>query len=208
MGILIPSGTSAFTVSGAGLIKLTGSASVWDDLRIEPTARGGPSSPSFEKWIGSDSSKGVYLYSFTDESVVNNEKEIHFTMQMPHSWKGTPVHLHNHYIVSGTSGGRVFWGLEYSWSSLGSIYPETTLIYGDGNVPSGTILIDKKHYLAEFNEINPGSSADGISSILIGRLFRNSSNTGSDTYEGKVGLLYIDAHYEIDQMGSQDELNK
>ncbi len=50
-------------------------------------------------------------------------------------------------------------------------------------------------------------AADGLSSILIGRLFRNSSAAG-DTYTDKVGLLYIDAHYQINSLGSTDEYTK
>ena len=46
----------------------------------------------------------------------------------------------------------------------------------------------------EFTDITPGATEDGLSSILIGRLFRNSSNV-ADTYNvsgNKCGLLYID----------------
>jgi hypothetical protein len=43
--------------------------------------------------------------------------------------------------------------------------------------------------------------------VLIGRLFRNSA-ADEDTYTGKAGLLYIDAHYQLNSIGSNDEYTK
>lgn len=209
MGAIISSGANSMSITNSGLIILNGSASVWDDLRVEPSVRAsaGAGVPAFEKYVSSGTSNGVYLYSFTDESVANNEKELFFTMQMPHGWKGTDIHLHNHWIPSVSSGGQVVWGLEYTWSSIGSVFPTTTTITTVDAFPSGVSLVANKHYLSEFAPIPSTGSTNGLSTVLIGRMFRNSS-TGSDTYAHKVGLLYIDAHYEIDQMGSQDELKK
>jgi len=88
------------------------------------------------------------------------------------------------------------------------VFGDTAIIYTDGTMlPDDANITAGKHYLAEFADIVPGTTASSLSSILIGRLFRNSSS-GSDTYTNKVGLLYIDAHYEVDSFGSFDEYDK
>lgn len=191
---------------------MAAAAKPWDDLRIEPVARAtGANAPAFEKWFDDvgGTSRGVYLYSFADESVASNEDEIHFAMQMPHAWDGGPISLHVHWVPASTvNASDVIWGLEYIWKDIGEVYGDTaivtsstTLVPDDANITAG------KHYISEFADLTPGSAADGLSSILIGRLFRNSSAAG-DTYTDKVGLLYIDAHYQINSLGSTDEYSK
>lgn len=192
-------------------------ATRWDDLRVEPTARtSGTNAPSFEQWAddsglgGTGTSRGVYLYSF-DDAIEVQEKEIFFTMQMPHSWVGTPIHLHVHWLGNAddtTAAPR--WGCEYAWQDIGQVFGATNTIYTDGSnytdVGTDADIVAGKHYIGKFSAITPGSSADNISSILVGRIFRNSSNA-ADTYDAasnKCGLLYIDAHYE-NSIGSATE---
>ncbi len=196
---------------------LTGT--VWDDLRIEPVARTtGANAPTFEKWYDNgNSSRGVYLYSF-DDANAGSEKEVFFTMQMPHSWNGRRIHLHVHWVgaVNDTSAAPR-WGLEYNWKDLGQVFGTTLIIYSDGYnyTASGTEadITAHKHYISKFAALIPGTTADDVSSILIARLFRNSANAESqnDTYNAdgaKCGLLYIDAHYELDSLGSNTEYIK
>jgi hypothetical protein len=186
-----------------GTIKLHGAATTWDDLRIEPVARTtGTNSPAFEQYFTNGSaSRGVYLYSF-DDAIESSEKEIFFTMQMPHNWAQTAIYIHVHWIpYAAGSTQAVRWGLEYNWANVNSTYGNTTIIYTSTNTAGDTSLVQNKHYRSEFDSITPTSSQNGMSSILIGRLFRNSSNA-ADTFTNKAGLLYIDAHYEINDLGS------
>lgn len=201
--------TNYLEVATTGTTTLHGSARTWEDLRVEPTARvSGTNTPSFEQWFTNGSaSKGVYLYSF-DDAVVASEKELHFTMQMPHNWARTAIHLHLHWIpYAAGSSQTVRWGLEYTWADVGSVFGNTTIIYVSTNEQGDTSLVQNKHYLSEFASISPSTSQDDVSSIMIGRLFRNSSNA-ADTFTNKAGLLYIDAHYEVDGFGSDTEYTK
>jgi len=196
---------------------MAGTAQPWDDLRIEPVARTtGANAPTFEKWLddAGGTSRGVYLYSF-DDAAAGSEKEVLFTMQMPHSWNGGDIWLHVHWIgdVDDTTAAPR-WGLEYAWKDLGQVFGDTTIIYSDGTNYTDTYpdsdIVAKKHYISKFSPISPGATADGISSVLIGRLFRNSSDA-ADTYDAagaKCGLLYIDAHYQLNSVGSTDEYTK
>lgn len=191
----------------------------FDDLRIEPTARSaGVNVPSFEKWLddSAGTSRGVYLYSF-DDVVAGSEKELFFTMQLPHAWKeGSAITLHVHWIgaVNDTDADPR-WGLEYAWKDIGQTFADTVIVYTNGTHIDGSGSPDVnvtalKHYISPFAAITPDSTQNNLSSIIIGRLFRDSANAG-DTYNAtgaKCGLLYIDAHIEIDSMGSTSEYVK
>lgn len=193
-----------------GNLTFEGTAQPWEDVRIEPQARTtGANAPSFEKWYDdvAGTSRGVYLYSF-DDATAGSEKEVFFTLQMPHNWNSGDIHLHVHWIgaVADTTA-TPRWGLEYAWKEPGAAYGDTTIIYAVGNEQGDTDITAHKHYITEFAVLTPGSTADGLSSVMIGRLFRDSAN-GADTYNAtgaKVGLLYIDAHYQIARIGSNDE---
>jgi hypothetical protein len=187
-----------------------GTAKPWDDLRIEPIARTtGTNAPTFEQYYNSGVTRGVYLYSFDDSS---SEKEVFFTMQLPHSWDGGSIYMHVHWVgaVADTTAAPR-WGLEYVWKDLGEVFGETIIIYSDGlnYVTGGTEanIVANKHYISKFPEMTTGTTSNDISSIIIGRLFRNSAHP-ADTYNAsgaKCGLLYIDAHYQIARLGSTDE---
>ena len=210
------------TFDATGHQTMVGTAKPWEDLRIEPIAKTtGANAPSFEQWADDSAlgdtgtSRGVYLYSF-DDANAGSEKEIHFTMQMPHAWDGGSIEMHVHWIgaVADTvSAPR--WGLEYVWKEIGATFGATaTILYTDGKNYQGSgddaDITAGKHYLSKFASIAPGSTADGFSSILVGRLFRDSANAG-DTYNAtgaKCGLLYIDCHYQINSIGSTDEYTK
>ena len=207
-----------YTEFGAdGTMEAKGDAVCFEDLRVEPTARNtGANAPSFEKWKDNgSSSRGVFLYSFND-ALAGSEKELFFTMQMPHNWKvGTAINLHVHWIgnLNDTKSAPRF-GLEYNWADIGSVFPNTTIVYTDGKNYYGNSddanITAFKHYISKFAAITPLITQDGISSILIGRIFRDSANA-ADTYDvanNKCVILYIDAHYEVNMLGSRSEYSK
>lgn len=186
----------------------------WDDLRVEPVARTtGANAPTFEKWYddAAGTSRGVYLYSF-DDAAGGSEKEIFFTMQMPHDWReGTAIYLHVHWVgnVSDTTA-TPRWGLEYVWKDIFQVFGDTTTIYATGQVDGATDITANRHTITAFAAITPAATENNISSVLIGRIFRNSANA-ADTYDAatnKCGLLYIDAHYQRDGSGSVTEYIK
>ena len=189
----------------------------WDDLRLEPVARTvGVNSPVFEQWLtDGGGSRGVYLYSF-DDAAPGSEKEVFFNMQMPHSWlEGTAIHVHVHWIGNTSDvAATPRWGLEYTWKDIGGTFGNTTIIYKaenkDGPASTDPDVTALKHYVTEFDAIVPGATEGEISAILIGRIFRDSADA-ADTYNiagNKCGLLYIDAHYEVDAFGSRQEYVK
>jgi hypothetical protein len=211
---------SALTVNMPTIISddftMSGNGKAWEDLRIEPTVRllsPTTNNPTWTKFVDNGSaSRGLWLYAF-DYS--GTEKELHFTAQMPHAWDGGDIHIHVHWIGShAQSTATPKWGLEYSWAEAGTVFANSDIIYTDGYnyTLSGTdpdVTINK-HYISKWASISPDSTDNGLSSIIMGRVFRNSSD-GGDTYtqSGNLcGLLYIDLHYQIDAFGSSLEYTK
>jgi hypothetical protein len=82
-------------------------------------------------------------------------------------------------------------------------FPATTTIRATTTaVTSGD---NDKHYIAGFPSVD--ATGKKISSILMCRLFRNSTNA-ADTYGGNAALLSFDIHYEIDAIGSRLQYTK
>jgi hypothetical protein len=204
------SGSNYTQFDSTGHVTFAGTAKPWQDMLIEPIARTtGVNAPTFEKWYddAGGTSRGVYLYSF-DDAVTASEKEVFFNMQMSHSWDGGDIQFHVHWVgaVNDTTA-TPRWGLEYIWREPGGTYSDTTIVYATGNHLSEADITAGKHYITSFTALSPGSTADDLSSVLIGRLFRNSGDA-ADTYNAvgaKCGLLYIDAHYQLARIGSNNE---
>lgn len=182
----------------------------WDDLKVPITSTklGGSKDPGFEKAFSSGASQGVFTYFFDASS----EEELYFPVQLPHCWKeGTDISPHVHWFpkVSGASGQKVSWGLEYTWANLSDVFGNTTIIYGNQHVPTGdTILQPGKHYLTPIGD-NINGSGKTLSSMLLCRVFRDAGGTGAtDDYTGDAGLLEIDFHHEIDSPGSRELYTK
>lgn len=184
----------------------------WDDLRIEPVVKTtGVSAPTLEKWLDNGAgSTGVFLYSF-DDALAAAQKEIHFNMQMPHNWDGSAIELHVHWIPNlADTAATPFWLLEYSFAGIGQVFGNTTRVEVGGNTAGDADLTAFKHYITPLTTITPVGDQANISSILVGRLRRISGDV-RDTYDvagNKVGLLYIDAHYRIDGLGSSTATSK
>ena len=203
------SGGNYTSLDATGFITFNGTTTVWDDLRVEPNIKGtGTNDPTFTKWFDNGAgSRGVFLYNFTD-AITASEKEVFFQVQLPHSWKGTTIYPHVHWIpLAAGVGQRPVWGLEYNWADIGQVFGNTTIAYTTGLIPNDTNLVKYKHYISSFAGITPTTNQDEISAILMCRLFRYSGNA-SDTYTNTCGLLYVDFHYEIDTLGSRTEFTK
>jgi len=147
--------------------------------------------------IGSPASRGVLTKFFTTGST----QELYFSVQMPHTWKkNSTIFPHVHWSPTNDLIGDVVWGLEYSWSNIGEIFPTTNIIYIT-QTTSGT------GYTHQMTPTFKSDTSTGItktngneSSMLICRVFREPSNSG-DTYTNSVAFHEIDMHYLIEKLG-------
>lgn len=209
-------GTNAGDVSGgnytaiesAGTLHFYGDATVFDDIRVpvNSTKLGGTKDPDFAVWQTDGSgSQGVFIYWF-DKTI---EEELYFTVQMPHGWKtGTDIGAHLHWTpaADGAEGAVVSWGLEYTWVDIGAIVSPTTIITSITTTAGDASLAADKHYLTELGDID-GSGHSNLSSMLVCRVYREAGAVADD-YDNDAGILEVDFHYEIDQIGSESEYIK
>jgi len=202
--------TDKVTVDRDGIL-FSGTATVWDDLRVPATAVRVPAAagPTWGQFKDDGSaSTGVFVYWFHPST----ENSVYFTAQMPHGWKeGSDIEAHVHWVSADTAGGAgtdVCWGLEYVWVDMNEVAGNTTIVYGDeqSNGSGETLTVDK-HYYTDIADIV--GTDHTISSMLICRLFRDAAGAGgTDDYDDDAGLLEFDFHYEIDTIGSRTEAAK
>lgn len=186
------------SIDDAGTLTLNGNATVWDDLRVplSTVQTGGILDPDFAQFKDDGAgSEGVFAYLF-DKTL---EEEVFFSVQMPHTWReGTNLKPHVHWCPVDTDTGAVVWGLEYTWSNIGAVFGNTTIITVT-KAAGGTAYY---HYLTAFDPID--ATGKTASSMLVCRAFRKSADE-NDTYDNDAALLEVDFHYEIDKLGEDVE---
>lgn len=189
---------------------------VWDDLRVALGAgsTGASNPPTATQFMDDGSSSiGVFAFEFGDVTAIN-ENQMFFNAQLPHRYKqGTDLGAHIHWspVSSGAAGEFVKWGLEYTWVNIDGTFGNTTIITSDASA-AGTAttsgdasLTTKKHYITALGTIS--GSGKNISSMLICRVFRNSSHADDDLAAG-AWAFEVDFHFEIDTMGSRQNFVK
>ncbi len=209
--------SGSFDVSGSvdinGALLMTGdpvtlgSGSItWDDIRVPVTStrRGGARDPVFKKFLDDGaSSQGVYAYEFSNPVSAPSEKELFFSVQMPHDYViGSELRPHVHWTPSTTGAGNVTWLLEYTWSYIHGEFSATTLI-SSSNPAMGSTTKHQISSLPTISETPVGTPT--VSSMLICRLSRVQAG---NTYAATCWLHEIDFHYQKDGFGSRNETSK
>lgn len=186
--------------SGTTVVEKTG-------IALDGEITGGSEGSQWD-WIGghvgntSAGSRGVILKYFSPD-IVN---ELYFECQMPHRWlEGSDIHAHIHFVpnADGGVGEKITWGLEYSWSEIGSVFGNTTVITNSDEVHGD--LVKNKHSYNQIGIID--GTGKGLSSMLCCRIFRDAENV-DDTFTNFAGILEFDFHYQIDDAGSRLEFEK
>ncbi len=178
-----------------GTLKMTGAATVWEDLRFPATAvnpTGAPNPMSF------DSDNVGFLAS------QNGTQCIAVVAQMPHSWKaGSDIEAHIHWGPTTTGAGNVVWLLEYRWVNI-----EANDASGWTEMSHLVVAVDGaayKHQMDSFGTIS--GAGKNISSIITFRLSRLGGDA-ADTYGSPAILKEFDLHYEQDTIGSRTMTTK
>ena len=187
----------------------------WDDMRvpIQSLKTGGVKDPDFLQWITDiGAGRGIYAWWFGDEAVAGNEEELFFAAQLPHGYQeGENIKIHVHWTpsVNGGAGEFVKWGFEYIWLNIAGTAPaNTAIIYSDASVAATATregdasMVANKHYTTEIGTL--AGAGKTISSMLVCRIFRNSSDA-TDDYTGSAIMLELDFHYPLDAHGSLTE---
>jgi hypothetical protein len=163
----------------------------WDDFVVNPFATSlGPNvrPPDIVKMRDDGiNSVGVYTYSFDD----SKEQEVFFDVQLPHGWvEGSEIRPHVHFTTLTQTATSITWGLEYTWSNIDEIFPNSTIITQATACP-----VAYTHTIGNLGTIS--GTGKKISSILNCRLFRVPGG-----YAGGVLLLSVDIHIMLNSIGS------
>ena len=203
--ITIGTAPNVVTIDGVNGLKLNGTATVWDDLRVDGQNFGsGPSAPALtDNFLGVS---GLQQRMFQGSS---QDDEAFFNIQLPHQWKqggGLEIHIHMTPWTTPEAADSAVFQFSYSWANIGSAFPtslttDTTCIHLNGTA-------QWEHKLAELTNLATPANGKTLSSMLVCSLKRLAHTNDNDTYTGGISVLYVDLHYEIDSMGSKEEVIK
>lgn len=177
---------------------LTFSDTVWEDLRFPAQAinpAGAASPPTVSQTTGMLEFQGS-----TDNAIAGQA-------QLPHAWKyGTALHVHLHLIFPTANTSNSRWKLEYKiFPVVGTGAATYAAAYSDG----GTITVPNPNVASkiEIHEWDPISMAGQVGSCsLLWKISRLASSDAADNDTSVIVLTEFDIHYEIDKLGSPDEL--
>ena len=171
----------------------------WNDVRIVPgaTKQAGSNDPFTSTWQPGGSGASYFVYTF------NNSDELFFTAQMPHGYViGTELEAHVHWTPRGRGVTEdtktVAWKLDVSIVvENGAMPPSTTLDLTD--ICDG---VNDKHLRTPSAMLDPPSS-DGISALIIGRVYRDTGDSWAGNIAAQApALLEVDFHHQTDDVGS------
>ncbi|MBI3138986.1 MAG: hypothetical protein HYZ15_10405 [Sphingobacteriales bacterium] len=183
--------------------RLVGDGEVrWDDLRV---VLDNGSNAAQLSYLSGSSGPQIWYFRY-DQGV----EAMSFNVQLPHSWKeGTTIYPHLHWVPKSSASGNVEWNFEYSWVNYDPNTPQQFPAYTTSTVISTGPFTATTHKITSLTASNAGISGTGkkISSILVCRIWRNSSTSG-DTYNADAGVLFVDFHIQVDGWGSRSEYEK
>ncbi len=197
----IGDGTNNTYIESDGSLSYEGSATRWDDLKVNVSRLTGHGAkpPGMNDVIDAGAGPGLFLFWFDKD----NEEELFFTVQMPHGWlEGSTIKPHVHWIANNGSG-NVEWALEYVWANVSDVFTTSTTILTAYTPISA--YADYKHMLTSLGDMD--GTGKTLSSIILCRVFRKATSS-NDTFTKDAGLLQIDFHYQIDADGSREILVK
>jgi hypothetical protein len=186
---------------------------VWDDMRIvpgsfdRPGVGGATPDPTIVAYNVNGGGVTTYLYQFQLTAMAS------FTVQLPHGYKqGTDIAAHVHWTAgprgNEESGKMVGWKLDYSWANIDGTFGTMATL----DLQDACAAADHTHQMSPEATIDGHTAAKNISSMLLCNIKRTDTGT-DDTWVGTVSgelpmLLEIDFHYQVDTIGSRQQLTK
>jgi len=179
---------------------------VWPDLRVPlSTTKVGSTNPPTEViWRNNGAgSTGISGLRFSATQL----NQVFFEAQLPHSYKeGSRIAPHCHFttVSTPTVGQTVRFGLEYTYSNVGGVFPATTIIYAERTFVTGDAAYQQ--YIGGFDPDIEDANLT-LSAMISARFFRDAAHA-NDTYTGTVTVLEVDFHYLTESRGSVFEFSK
>jgi len=170
---------------------------IWDDQQVNLGSVGvGSSAPTWTAYRGGE----VLAFDKAQSNL------IYFNIQLSHKYKlGSNIEFHLHTVAPNDTAGTVGWVMTHSIADINEEFPVETTISA---VETIGLESGNMHQFFEISA-NIGTAAE-LSSIIICSLYRDgpAAVAASDTYNNDIYLVALDAHIELDTVGSRTELTK
>jgi hypothetical protein len=140
---------------------------------------------------------GVYSMGFSNTA----QQELFFAAQLPHSFaQGADLKPMLHWAPSDAGGGRVIWGIEYSWANMAGAFPLTKTLE-----VTSTAVGSLAHISVQLGVMT--ASGFAIASGMLMRVYRKAADVNDD-YSATAIMLGVALNIEHDTRGSYAENNK
>ena len=168
--------------------------SVWDDQQVDlANIRLGASAPTWTAY------KGAQVLAFDKAQ----DNKIDFNLQLSHKYKlGSNIEFHIHNTPADDTAGDVRWVLTVSLSDINGDFPAESTFTAVQTINANEA---DKHLFFEIDD-NIGS-ASGLSAVALISLTRTGTHVDDD-YDNDMYLVALDAHIELDTIGSRTEATK
>jgi hypothetical protein len=191
------------TISARDLTVVTGSQKtlvldtpVWEDMVVSMTNVKAPAAdpPTWRAYLQSE------VPAFSKDAV----NVLYFSAQLPHSYKeGSDLEFHVHLSYPDATSGNSTWYLSYSWANINANFPAASSVTLNYVAAPG---VADRHQMVT---IAPTISGVGktISSVILCSIQRL-GNVLADNYNNEIYLVSGDFHYQVDTMGSRQQVIK
>jgi hypothetical protein len=169
-------------------------APAWTDktVSLATAARLGFSDPTWAKYTDDGAgSTGIYLPYFS----ASQSNEVYFSLQLPHGQRGA-AKIHLHWAPTTADVGNVLWEFEYVKSSRIAETGASTVV----QVAATTKGTAKQEQISSLAVLCGLEDSD----IIVCRLARIGGDA-ADTYAGTAAGLSVDAHVNLERIGSETE---
>lgn len=186
------SGGDTITLDKVNGLRLYGTATMWDDLMF-PFSTGLAGGASYPVNVPDSG-----YYTFVVDSTGVTKCIQYMTVQLPHRWKeGSNLYFHVHYKHE-TAVGTPNFIVKYRWANVGAVVQPLAWNWQRLGTTTGTT--DKTHQMA-YNSAGISGAGKTLSSLLFVQVYLRTTPANVNAYQ-------FDIHYEIDSMGSKEEIIK
>ena len=183
-----------------GTYKMTGDATVWDDLPPSPiiNARLGSTAPTLATFV---TDIEQYTFDATNDYVIG-------ATEITHEWQeGTTIYPHIHWATNGSEVGAhgVQWQLKWSIGDDTEAFSSQTTSVIDVEIPAATA--DRTHFISNFAPTVTGTNHK-IGAYICWRLARIATANGGGEPSSNPFALAIGFHAQHDTVGSRTVSSK
>ena len=191
------SGNNYTEFDSDGSMKFVGNATVFDDaFPVQLFTPSGVAAPDLITVAGN-----IVGWGFDGNTT---SEYLYGSVELPHRYKeGSDIDFHIHQVNFTVGSGDVKWFLEYVWAPImGAVPSVATTVSSVNTIALGDVRNCKPVQIATIS-----GAGRKISDVLMFRLYRLPADA-ADTFPNDVCVTAMGCHFEIDTVGSRQQLIK